>query len=531
MGEALSLPALAPDVAAAVARWRGVFRTSAARRVALSVDDRVSFAGALLAAWAEGKQVVLPGDTLAATVKALGPHVDAFAGDFPGALQPGAPLEAPLPGFDRELEGVVVFTSGSTGAPLAIPKKLRQLFDEVQALEACFGARVPAGAAVVATVSHQHIYGLLFSVLWPLATGRGVTARRYEFFEELEAVLAPRDCVLVTSPAHLKRLPDGAPWTTKVRAVFSSGGPLPGEAAAVAKRVLGQAPVEVYGSSETGGIAWRTFEQSAWAPLPGVQWRLGEDAALEVQSPHLSDAGWFRTADRAKAEGEGFVLLGRADRIAKVEEKRVSLDALERELLATGLLAEARVVLLSEHRVELGVVAVPTAAGEALLAKGRKALTDALRARLAEVVVRVAMPRRFRYVERLPVNAQGKVTQAALELLFAPERPDVTWVERGPARAVLSFSVSPRLRVLDGHFPETPLVPGVAQLDWALAFGREAFGLPAEVARIDALKFQAILRPGMTATLALDWSAEKATLGFKYSDERAVFSSGRFVLR
>jgi hypothetical protein len=35
----------------------------------------------------------------------------------------------------------------------------------------------------------------------------------------------------------------------------------------------------------------------------------------------------------------------------------------------------------------------------------------------------------------------------------------------------------------------------------------------------------------MTATLVLDWSAEKSTLGFKFSGETAVFSSGRFVLR
>ncbi len=531
MADLLSLSSVQPDVALACARWRGVLRASPARRVALYLDDRVAFAGALLALWAEGRQVVLPGDMLPATVAALGPHVDAFIGDFPGALQPGEALEAPLPTFDREALGLVVFTSGSTGAPLAIGKQLRQLADEVQGLEACFGAELPAGAAVVATVSHQHIYGLLFAVLWPLATGRGITARRWEFPEELEVVLAERDSVLVTSPAHLKRLPDVPPWATKVRSVFSSGGPLPAEAAAHAHRVLGLAPREVYGSSETGGIAWRTHERPAWAALPGVAWRLTDDATLEVRGPHLPSGEWYRTADRAQVSGEGFTLLGRADRIAKIEEKRVSLDALERELLASGLLEEAKVLVLADRRVELGAVGVPSAAGAALLATSKKALVDALRGHLKRAVELVALPRRFRFVAQLPVNAQGKVPQAALEVLFAPERPAATWRERSPTQAVLECPITPGLRCLDGHFPATPIVPGVAQLAWALAFGREAFALPATVVRLDALKFQALLRPGLVATLELGWSPEKSTLSFKFSGEAAVYSSGRVTLR
>jgi hypothetical protein len=36
-------------------------------------------------------------------------------------------------------------------------------------------------AAIVATVSHQHIYGLLFKVLWPLSTGRAIHARSIAF--------------------------------------------------------------------------------------------------------------------------------------------------------------------------------------------------------------------------------------------------------------------------------------------------------------------------------------------------------------
>ena len=66
---------------------------------------------------------------------------------------------------------LVIHTSGSNGEPVAIPRRLAQLDAEVRALQQAFGAGLDE-ALVLGTVSHQHIYGLLFRVLWPLAAGR-----------------------------------------------------------------------------------------------------------------------------------------------------------------------------------------------------------------------------------------------------------------------------------------------------------------------------------------------------------------------
>src|SRR5690606_27170940 len=119
----------------------------------------------------------------------------------------------------------------------------------------------------VSTVSHQHIYGLLFTVLWPTLTGRAVTPQRLEYPEELERDLAAHDSVLISSPAHLKRLFGGRRWATQARAIFSSGGPLGADASKLAAEVTGLAPIEVFGSSETGGIAWRQGSTSPWTAL------------------------------------------------------------------------------------------------------------------------------------------------------------------------------------------------------------------------------------------------------------------------
>ena len=129
--------------------------------------------------------------------------------------------------------------------------------------------------------------------------------------------------MLISSPAHLKRLPDSQAWTSaahRVRAVFSSGGPLPLEVAHATARLLGHAPVEVYGSSETGGIAWRQRHADAdenWSLMPGVEASIKtDDSVLEIRSPHLPDANWFRTSDRARAvDGGRLQIFGRVDRI------------------------------------------------------------------------------------------------------------------------------------------------------------------------------------------------------------------------
>ncbi len=529
------------DFLAEVQAWLAAFQAQPGPRFALYFEDSFSFAAALFGAWQAGKQVSLPGDAQPATLQRLRAHVDGFAGDVPNALQPAAPLSpageppAPLDACGTVLE---VHTSGSSGEPVAIVKRLDQLEAEVRALQAAFGATLDADgpALVAATVSHQHIYGLLFQVLWPLAAGRPFVSRRLDYPEQLGALPGDGPCALVSSPAHLRRLSATADWSAahaRLKAVFSSGGPLPAEAARDALQRLGRSPIEVYGSSETGGIAWRQRARQGerWQPLPGVDWRI-EDDLLCVRSDRLPDLQWWHTTDRVRALSEGaFELLGRADRIVKVEEKRVSLDALERVLLQGGELAEARVLLLpASLGGRLAVVAVPGAAGGALLqAQGKRALNERLRAALLQGVERVVLPRRWRYVSALPQDTQGKCTEAALAALFRPSMPVPQWLERTVGRVRVALQIDGDLRVFDGHFPGAPILPGVAQIDWAAAIARQCFALPAGLQRLDALKFQRPVTPGTSLELLLEHVPSSGVLSFRYSSAEGVHAGGRIV--
>jgi len=520
---------------AQAAGWRAAFAAQPAERFALYFNEVAAFLPALYGAWHAGKTVYLCADALPETLARLRVEVQGFAGEFPADCAPLAPSPAQAddgdewPSLDEQATRLRIYTSGSTGDAVAIEKRLAQLAREVEALQATFGA-LAENAVIHGTVSHQHIYGLLFRALWPLAAGRMIAPRLF-FHEEIAAAMTAPS-VLVSSPAHLKRMPEAVDWqaaSTQLRAVFSSGGALPAEAAETVRSRLGRTHIEIYGSSETGGIAWR--QDGTWQPLPGVSCRIGEDGVLDVASPHLAAPGWWRSADRVEADADGgFRLLGRADRIVKVEERRVSLTALEQRLAALPEVCDVRVLLLDDARAELAAVVVPSAAGEARLhAQGRRALGQALGLALADSQDAVARPRRWRFVPALPMNAQGKTTDAALRALFRPLRPQPVWTLREPMQARLDLDIGPALLVFDGHFPQAPILPGVAQLDWAIRFGREAFPLPPHFLRMEALKFQRVVRPGARIQLHLEWLAEKSALVFRYESAQGPHASGRAI--
>jgi len=545
-GQAITVAALRERVDA----WRALALRSPGSAAALYLDDSLEFAAALIGCWQAGKTVWLTADTLDTSCAALAQSAGVFFGDFPARWSPQLPAaddscELPWLEVDNAFQGLVVHTSGSSGAPQAIPKRLSQLFSEVATLETLFGAEL-GDADVIATVSHQHIYGLLFKVLWPLAAGRAIHANSLAYPEQLTQELALRPCVLVASPAHLKRLPQHLDWTaaaSMLRAVFSSGGPLAPEAGATTLELLGRLATEIYGSSETGGIAWRrraSASPGAWDAMPGVAWRIvPAGGQLEVRSAHLADDNWLRLEDRvAGAAGGRFMLMGRADRLVKIEEKRISLDAIEAAIMATGLASEARVLVCPSEAGERQVLAafvVMGAAGKALLAEGGKQAVNArMRTQLGGVVEAVALPRRWRYLDQMPYNAQGKTTQAQLLALLGvrdprPRLPQVTLLEQEEHRVLLDLVVPASLFYFDGHFTQAPVLPGVVQVDWAILFGRRHFDLAPSFRGVNALKFQQVIAPEVPVRLELTRDSAQGSLGFRYFSDAGQHAGGRIL--
>ena len=376
-----------------------------------------NFLAALLAVWQRGGVALIPASLQPDAIAAAGSYV-LRDHDVP---PPGAgELALPAAAACR----LALYTSGSTGAPKRVEKTLAQLNREVENLHALWGKTLER-ACVLSTVPHYHIYGLLFRVLWPLSAGRPADETTCAEPLQLRALAQKRGpFVLVSTPAHLARFPDLLPlgdWA-RPEMIFSSGGPLDAESAARYREGLGAAPYEVFGSTETGGVAWRSRDGStledAWTPFPGIGIALGHDGALRLDSPYLPERDW-RMDDAAELLPDGrFLLRGRLDRVVKVEGKRLSLPQLEQLLARHDWVGAACAVALPGPQ-RVGVVVVPTAAGAAALrSAGQRAVREALRTHLASALEPSVLPRSYRFVEALPYDERGKLSAAAVERLF-----------------------------------------------------------------------------------------------------------------
>lgn len=520
-------------------RLAGGLRSRNITRLALHLEDAGELAIALLGAWRAGVTVLLPADLQPATRQRLADQADLWLTDQAGDSALAELLGEALPAAPLDLDQcrLLLCTSGSSGEPKLIEKRLRQLANEVEVLEDQWGAEL-GQACIIGSVAAQHIYGLLFRVLWPLCAGRPLLRKALPFPEDIQ--LASReqaDFCLVASPALLKRMGDNLDWPalSRVRRVFSSGGPLPAEAAQQLQQRLDQAPTEIYGSSETGGIAWRQGG-SLWQPFVGVELSQDEQGALRIASPCLPPDHVEQTADAARIQADGrFELLGRLDRIVKLEEKRISLPMLESALSEHPFVSEARLSVIEDNRAFLAaLVALSDAGLHALRNQGRRALTQALRKHLAQYCEALALPRRWRLVRQMPCNAQGKLPQAQLEALLRTPRcltPERLGERQEDDQWHLELGVPVDLAHFSGHFPQTPVLPGVVQIDWAISLARQLIeNLPPRFQGMEVLKFQQLARPGDRLQLTLRFDAQRSKLHFSYRNGDAPCSSGRILL-
>ncbi|CAG21988.1 hypothetical acyl-coenzyme A synthetase [Photobacterium profundum SS9] len=411
------------------------------QRWAICFEDSYFFTVAFMAAAHANRHIILPGNYQPAALAELAPHFDAVLHDGVvdlsttdielftvdaaslSAMSASTSQTTNSPTFIPLLLNTIcltLFTSGSNGTPKAIDRTLALLDAEIEQLDAVWGGII-SNSTITSTVSHQHIYGLLFRVLWPLCSGRAFERLNVIYPEQVIAH-ANQDTTLISSPALLKRLTEEH-VSKPYRAIFSSGGPLSLDAAQHSQNLFEQRPFEVFGSTETGGIGYRQQQDATtpWLLFPAINMMLNAEGCLRLLSPFIDPKNWYQTSDQCACLSERtFMLKGRADRIVKIEEKRISLTEVERRLCDLDWIEEAAVLPLEEtNRLILAAVITLSENGKKTiddLGKGKFWLT--LRQALRQSVEPVGVPRRYRAVDEIPLNSQGKRLVRDLEQLF-----------------------------------------------------------------------------------------------------------------
>lgn len=522
----------------------GALHARSIQRVGLWFEDAAELGIALLACWRAGITAVLPGDTQQHTIARLDTEIDLWLSDIALPNLPDSRIQslsdlydhAPLLAatLDQDSYCIELCTSGSSGQPKRIIKRWRQLCNEVEALENQW-LWADNTACVMGSVSPQHMYGLPFRVLWPLCAGRSIARAQMIYPEDIQAASLQHERVVwITSPALLRRLSDSLQWpklASSVSQIFSSGGPLPVDLFDTLHTRLGCMPTEIYGSSETGALAWRQGNH-VWQPLPKVTISTAESGALCVQSPWI-DAADRQTSDAAQLQDGGFTLLGRLDRIVKIEEKRISLPMIEEILASHTCIAEARVGRATGAS-RLTALAVLSVHGlHQLRNGGRRALIKNLQTYLSNRFEPLAIPRHWRFLHQLPWNTQNKLPQPSFDAAAGPRPLTPSFQPLDVAGETnerhYTFDIPLDLAHFSGHFATTPVVPGVALIGWAMMLATQDLHAELCFGGMEAIKFQRLLRPGDKVQLRLRWDTTRDKLYFDYTTADTPCASGRIV--
>ena len=312
-----------------------------------------------------------------------------------------------IPHIPLDQVAAIAFTSGSTGQPLPNRKTWGALTAVARATGTRLGVQAGEPAAVVATVPHQHMFGLEASVMLSIVHGLVMHAGRPLFPADIRDALADvaGKRILVTTPLHLRACVTEGLRVPPVGLILSATAPLSRSLAQEAERHFQTEVHEIFGFAEAGSVAERrTTDGDRWRLLDGV--RLAQDHTVwMVQADYLPVP--VRVPDRITVDADGrFIVQGREVDQINIAGHRVSLGDLNQKLLEIEGVQDG-VFFLPDEGADLvtRLIACVVAPGKTV-----EEIQQALRGRIDPVF----LPRPLLLVPRLPRNDTGKLPREAL---------------------------------------------------------------------------------------------------------------------
>ena len=322
-----------------------------------------------------------------------------------------------VPMISAEHVAAYVFTSGSTGLPVAHRKTWGRLVINVQSEGRRLGVVPNSRYTMIGTVPPQHMYGFESTVLIAMQNAASFESSKPFYPADIERVLTgtPRPRALVTTPFHLRALLTAVAKPSAIDLLVCATAPLSVELAKLAEEKTTARLLEIYGSTETGQLATRRTTQTGdWLTFEGIRIHASEETSF-ASGDQIE--GVVPINDVLELKNECiFILHGRTADMVNIAGKSTTLAYLNHELLSVPGVEDG--VFFVQHQdtegigntARLAVVAVaPTHSSDTLLAELRRKITPAF------------LPRPLKLVSKMPRNSTGKLPhEALLKLIQKP---------------------------------------------------------------------------------------------------------------
>lgn len=229
------------------------------------------------------------------------------------------------------------FTSGSTGFPTAALKTQDNIDKEIEDLTKLL--KDYKINKVIVTVPFIHIYGSLFGLFYPLHNNIDIILKEHFLPNDLLDLIDDYSLV-VTTPLYIKALNKINSKKNLNKSIFiSSTAPLLADDAKEFKDKFNSNIIQIFGSTETGGIAYKYNNDELWQALPSVKLDIDIENRLKVKSPYVSNILYekefkninqeVQTFDYVELSENKFKLIGRSSQILKIAGKRYSTIQIE----------------------------------------------------------------------------------------------------------------------------------------------------------------------------------------------------------
>ncbi|PLY05913.1 MAG: aconitate hydratase [Arcobacter sp.] len=239
--------------------------------------------------------------------------------------------------FDKEDFSLMFFTSGSTGVSVGALKTKANL--EAEVYEITNILKSYNIKKVILTVPFIHYYGTAVGLLFSLLNDIDIVLKEHFLPNDL-LDLIDDNTLIITTPLYIKALNKLQMEKDLKTSIFiSSTAPLDLENIKLFNKKFNTNVIQLFGSTETGGIAYKYDDETLWTPFETAEITVNEAQELKVKSPIVSDIlyadelksinGELQTFDYIEWENDKFRLVGRSSQILKIAGKRYSTIQIE----------------------------------------------------------------------------------------------------------------------------------------------------------------------------------------------------------